>query len=568
MKDATLGQIGIRLAFTLALVIAVNMLMFALLYGDTFTTITLPYAENFDRLDRLTYRQFGGNWQVNDGALLQTIQDDTDLFAVLPLRLETSHSYRFEADMQFVSGAKGGGLLFNMQNADKRQQSHLVRFGVDPDGVSYLVYGYFDENLNFVSQGSVTPFDAINNADRASLALAIHGVQYEIRVNDVPVQAAIPLQYFGGNVALTTWFSQVAFDNVEVIQSSEAAAEPTALPVQEGVLFTDTFDDVSRQGDWQPFSGNWTFEPGALVQTKVDGFDFGASANERFQQYILRVEFQHRQGEGGGVLFNMPYRDSQRGAHMVRYFPDNTLAWGYFDDQNNFHGQGSQAVSSPSTSLHTLEIRVGDAYYAITLDGMPLVENIPLLSYTGYVGLTTSQSVVSFERIEVFPLGAQVSAGIAGDWQQSSNTIIQQSTALSDYFTSTGVSAEVFQASVEITLAEGTGGGLVFGALADDIVAGTHLVRLVDGGQRLEWGVLDQQQQFQRQGGADLSTMNLTTHLLELNVGSETYSISVDDVRVASDLPHTAQTGWINFNSMGGPVTFANFRLSLTSLTD
>src|SRR5579871_5348424 len=115
--------------------------------------------------------------------------------------------------MQFVSGPKGGGLLFNMQDDDDREQSQLVRFGIDPQSVPYLVWGYFDQNLNFTSQGSITPDTSLTNATGATLGVTVHGQQYDISVNGDTVQANVPLQYYGGHVALTTWFSQISFDN-------------------------------------------------------------------------------------------------------------------------------------------------------------------------------------------------------------------------------------------------------------------------------------------------------------------------------------------------------------------
>lgn len=571
MKDATLGQIAIRLLFVIALVMTANLLLFTFLYADTFAALTLPYTEDFSHLERLVYRQFGGNWRVQDGALLQVDQNNADLFAVIPLHLDPTQGYRFESEMHFVSGSKGAGLLFNMQHADNRQQSQLVRFGIDPQGVSYLVFGYFDENLNFVSQGSISPFEAIADAERATLAVIVHDEYYDVVVNDETIQANLPLQYFGGALALTTWFSQVEFDNIEVDPATVSPLQTNLpLPESDGVLFSDSFDDLASQSNWERFSGDWTYEPSALVQTNVNGFDFGASASGTFGQFTLKVQFQHREGEGGGVLFNMPYRDSQRGAQMVRYFPDNTLAWGYFDERSAFQGQGSVAVSPASTLKHVLEIRTDSLSYAITLDGAPIVENVPLVSKSGFVGLTASQSIVSFEQVDVLAPGAQIPAAVLleGDWLHSGETIVQQTTAAGNYFTSTGVSAETFKAAVQITMTEGTGGGLAFGGATDDNVAGAYVVRFNNSGRSLEWGILDQQMQFYAQGNAALTASEKAAHLLEINVGVDVYSVSVDGILVASDIPIAAQSGWIAFTSIGGPVTFENFRLSLTGITD
>src|SRR5258707_15229726 len=106
----------------------------------------------------------------------------------------------------------------------------------------------------------------------------------------------------------------------------------------------------------------------------------------------------------------MPSRDSQRGAQMVRYFPDDSLVWGYFNDRSEFQGQGSKTVTPAGTGDHTLDVHADGNTYAISLDGSPVVDSVPLLSKSGYVGLTASQSVVSLEQIDVLNPGAAPAA--------------------------------------------------------------------------------------------------------------------------------------------------------------
>jgi hypothetical protein len=119
--------------------------------------------------------------------------------------------------------------------------------------------------------------------------------------------------------------------------------------------------------------------------------------------------------------------------------------------------------------------------------------------------------------------------------------------------------------AIQVTAPEGTGGGVAFGAATDDNVAGASLVRFTDGGRSLEWGVLDAQQTFQSQGSVSLGGISGASHLLELGVTTSDYSILVDGKAVATALA-APPTGWIEFTSLGGPVTFANFKLSLTAI--
>ncbi|MEZ4729872.1 MAG: hypothetical protein R3E79_22300 [Caldilineaceae bacterium] len=222
LQDETipLPFLGKALALALVALIITNGLLFLFYYGDTFTPLALPYQENFENLTRLDYRQFGGQWRLRDNTLVQTDPKDTDLLAVIPLALPSEQHYQFGVHMNILQGPKGGGLMFNLQHPDSRRQSHLVRFG-NGDGKDYLVFGYFDENLQFIAQGSLPPPDITGGVE---LAVRVHDQTYDVLVNGHPQQLEIPLQYQGGHVALTTWFSSVAFDDLSVTALAQAPA--------------------------------------------------------------------------------------------------------------------------------------------------------------------------------------------------------------------------------------------------------------------------------------------------------------------------------------------------------
>lgn len=434
LQDETIPLPFLSKALALALValIIANGLLFLFYYGDTFTPLALPYQENFENLTRLDYRQFGGQWRLRDNTLVQTDPKDTDLLAVIPLALPPEQHYQFVVHMNILQGPKGGGLMFNLQHPDSRRQSHLVRFG-NGDGKDYLVFGYFDENLQFVAQGSLPPPDITGGVE---LAVRVHDQTYDVLVNGQPQQLEIPLQYQGGYVALTTWFSSVAFDDLSVTALAQApapgaatgesaptpvtapaAANPPAIvntpvantpaeapaqvapPTGQNPYFTEQFAGNADQTLWTPLTGDWHFEEGALVQQNPDGYDYSISRAGVFARYALSVHFRHRQGVGGGLLFNMPDSDTKRNGHLVRYFEDNTVAWGYFDHENVFTGQGYATVDPPGDQLRTLQVIVGDTAYTILLDNRMIAENVPLVSTGGHIGLTASKSIVAFEEV-------------------------------------------------------------------------------------------------------------------------------------------------------------------------
>ncbi len=449
MQTETFSLRFITVAIALAgtLWIAANAGIFMALYGDTLTPLTLPYLETFDTQQRVDYRRFFGQWQIQEQTLVQTDQNLADVFAVIPIDLAAYPAYQFGAHMQVQEGPNGAGLLFNMQRADLVDESHLVRFGVT-DGRAYLAFGYFDEKGQFVGQGSVEPPDTSQGVD---LAVAVYADHYDILVNGQPQQRAIPLQYHGGKVALTTWFSKVAFDDVAITPVTQPIGTDRAAPVVVDTLpitadlaattalsaigsppasmagftttttnptpvvlstgepsrFTQNFAEAVDQTQWTPFSGDWQFTPDALVQQQTDGYDYSISHAGSFTQFTLRVRFHHRTGlAGGGLLFNMPESANKQQGHMVRYYEGRALVWGYFDDQGNFVGQGDKAVEPPGAQTHTLQVVADSTVYAIFLDDTLIAEQIPLVSPGGHLGLTASQSIVAFETIEVAALPA------------------------------------------------------------------------------------------------------------------------------------------------------------------
>src|SRR5690606_27802985 len=174
---------------------------------------------------------------------------------------------------------------------------------------------------------------------------------------------------------------------------------------QSGVIiaaFTDTFEDPSTESEWLSLGGNWTFESGTLIQSSPEGEDYSISHAAAYEQFILRVQFSHREGAGAGVLFNMPQTDSLHNAQIVRYQDENNLVWGYFDDEGIFQQQGSTPVMNPETSSRILEVATNGSSYGIMLDGRPITVGVPLHSTNGYIGLTTSNAIAAFEQVEIF----------------------------------------------------------------------------------------------------------------------------------------------------------------------
>ncbi|MFZ4664031.1 MAG: hypothetical protein ACOYNY_43940 [Caldilineaceae bacterium] len=374
-----------------------NSALFLIIYRDTLTPLTLPYLETFSNTHRLDYRQFGGQWRVQEQALVQSNAAEADEFAVIPLYLAPEQAYQFGATMKVLAGANGAGLAFNMQQKDDLRQSHLVRFGAN-EGNPYLVFGYFDENDTFVAQGTQASVDLTPGA---TLRVLVQGDTYAVLINDQIQQAMIPLHYQGGYVGLLTWFSSVVFDDVIITTDADAVTTDRVVTAPT-ILLTQNFAAGIDQSQWQPLNGDWQFTEDALVQQKEEGFDYAISHTARFDQFVLRARFRHEAGTaGGGLLFNRPDNETAKRGHLVRYDQGKTLIWGYFDDQGKFIAQGYQAVEPPGDQAHTLQVSSDGNTYAILLDEALIVQDIPLISRAGHIGLTASQSVIAFESVEV-----------------------------------------------------------------------------------------------------------------------------------------------------------------------
>ncbi|MFN8529664.1 MAG: hypothetical protein U0670_13730, partial [Anaerolineae bacterium] len=393
--------------------------------------------------------------------------------------------------------------------------------------------------------------------------------------------------------------AQVGFDDlrVEALTQAEATSQPavpsdqptvqpqpeaTSVPsAAEVSLYGTNFTEDGAATQWMPLSGTWTFEPGAMVQTQTDGFDLTTVLNIPFTApYTLHTTLRHRQGIGGGVLFNLAAVNSKNGGTMVRYFDDGSVvAWGYFDAAGAFNGQGNAPVSVPGTDPHSLEVTVDSASYRILLDGVILAENVPLMNAVtpSYIGMTASQSITAFESISVTApdtapaTTSLVTGGIdttaaVGDWQVSGTSVTQQLPELTDYFAGTGIAAETFTLSVDVQLSTDNpqaGGGLVFHMTGRDNPSGGAMVRFGSGGSEVFWGEYSPDGVFTGTGGAPLTSTPGELLALQITVRSSAYDVSVNGTVIAEGLPITRADGWIGLISFSGPVTFSNIQLTM-----
>ncbi|MEZ4667031.1 MAG: hypothetical protein R3E39_03775 [Anaerolineae bacterium] len=399
----------------------------------------------------------------------------------------------------------------------------------------------------------------------------------------------VPLVYHGGAVGFISATSQVAFDDVRVgaetvanpnnpKQPAEQVQQPLSIDTETNNLFADISNGNSSASLWQAISGEWRFEQGAYTQTQLDGFDLSMIYQHAFNSpFTMLTTFQLKEGSGGGgLLFNLPAANTKNGGYMVRYFENGSvLAWGYFDENGAFFGQGSVSVTPAEKDVHTLGVHVSDQSYSIELDGTEMAGNVPLraTTVTGYLGLTASQSVVTFNDVSVsapinqtMPM-ANIDTELAtGNWVVESNTISQLDTGNMDFVAGTGLAGERFTFKADITLPPdntNAGAGIVFHMDGRDDLSLGYMVRFGNGGRELFWGQYDEVGNFVGKGGIPLEPTAGIKRELMLVVHDTSLDIWLDGMSIVKAIPLERSSGWIGLISFSGPVSFSNVNLQL-----
>ena len=505
---------------------------------------------------------------------------EPDLMNVIPLKLESDLDYRFSADLRFVRGRTGGGLMFNMQQSSTRQESHMVRFGTGDDGQGYIVYGTFDENFVFNSQGT----QVINLENQHRLGVQIHDNSYDVLIDDRIIAENIDLVYSGGYPALTSWFSMLAYDNISlaevddsnlIVDRSDIALDVMPTTQIEEVTppsyFYDDFTSDQLSQRWIPLSGQWQIQNDSLVQQQAEGFDLTIRTANAYDSYVFTTRFQQTSDSGAGIIFNMPNADNLFGAHMARFFPDDVFVWGYFDEQEGFVGQGFLPMESAIGRNETITVVADGQTYNLALNGVDIVNDVPLATSSGYVGLTTSQTTAIFDQTEVrSPTVESLILELQpqeGDWSTDGSVVTQNDDAATNVHRSVGVYGEVFTAQVIVKLPDrrsNAQAGLLFHASDTQNIRGAHWVRLANDGIQLLWGVVDNDLNYIQNGVADLDTVIADSRLLTLQVKANTYDILVDNKTIEQGISVERSGGWLSFSASGGPTQFSNFKLSLT----
>ena len=350
------------------------------------------------------------------------------------------------------------------------------------------------------------------------------------------------------------------------------ALPPPNAPVEVAAVAGDNL--LADPAAWLAVAGEWQPADGMVTALAVDLYDFAYLYQQPVAQAQFGARIRHNQGIGGGLLFHAADSSTARGAHMVRFYDDTSIVWGFFDEAGVFQGQGSAPVAALGAGPHTLEVMSDGATYAIRVDDVLVVQGVPVRTQGDFFGLTASQSEAVFEMVTTSGMAPTATAAAPsrlmpgkGDWVEQDGAIIQRSTEYADLYAGLGFQGQQYSASADIQWpldneAPATGGGLLFNMSEPAKIEGAHMVRFSQNGREVFWGYFDDAGIFQGDGGAALDLNLEQPHTLQVVVGASTYAVYVDGALVAENRPLRRQGGYVGLLTYRGPITFSNIQLA------
>jgi len=328
-----------------------------------------------------------GQWGSEEGKIIQAEKDGFDL--ATGFAGETFSAVDLEVAIEHLDGV-GAGLLFNMPAADALQGAHMVRYA---DWTDAIVWGYFDELGQFNGQG----YAKIEPPDGSAHTLRVVSGEgsYAVYLDGEQLVVDLPLFSNSGHIGLITSKAEASFGSIRAASNGQPSAS-FAAPAASNDFF----------GDIETISGEWLQEGTKLSQINEATYDFSISTGVYAGLYTLETEIAlpddpDLQDAGGGILFHMPERSSRTGAHMVRFTGQDSLIWGYYDQDGTFVGQGREQLDVTGALNHKLKVAVDKDSYRITVDDQEVALNVPLKQEEGWIGLVSYRGPVAFDGVSV-----------------------------------------------------------------------------------------------------------------------------------------------------------------------
>ena len=586
-------------------------LKFRLAPEEPFNEFVYPYEENFDDVDihKWFKNESSGVWTVRENKLTQTQLINRDMNIFVPRWLVSERRYKISVEIELISDGKAAGINFNAQYPNIFFQHHRVLI-MNSGAAFELSTGLVTKSNEYEERFNVS----LNSIDfPARLDVYVGEDTYEVWINGKKLIENRPLVFRNGLVGLIASGGPVIFDDLILAEDIDVAFKidlsefETSLPDVEyidleNILYSSNFGGNFQENDWQALSGNWEIIDGYLSQQNPEGFNFGIVYRaEEFRQFILRAAFSHKEGIGAGLLFNMPESNHINGAHMVRFAESgNGVFWGYFNQNGTFIGQGYAIMSVNPSSAHTIKVVSGEGVYDIYVDNQKIANNIELMSNSGFIGLTTTQSSAAFALVDISnfrdnsivelareisiwsdPLRAQQSIlingfssnsenmnwiPISGHWRTSQNTLLQTDQGGYDFaIVYQGEIFQDYQLDVPLNHIRGRGAGIIFNMLSQDNLKSAIMVRYSDVANLLMWGYFGGDGLYMGQGYAEVASPELDTHTISVVSKEDSYDLYLDGQTVVKDVPSIRNNGYIGLITSRSTARFGPISLSSLS---
>ncbi len=362
--------------------------------------------------------------------------------------------------------------------------------------------------------------------------------------------------------------------------------------------------------NWLPIKGAWQARDGGVEHTTRTDFDNYIAYTTRFEPpFAFNATVQHLDGIGAGLLIGMQSLESNANSTLVRFETDGSaMFWGSFDEAGQFTGQGFAPIRIDTLAPQRVTIRNLGNSYDVILNGETVVTDLALTAGAGYVGLAAPETAVFFSDIRVSsldgiavsdPVAVELIEGvnvgnpvmvdngvavddtavveepptlldqvetISGEWIYEEGAIRQILQEPTDYVTGLNIFGRNYTLASTITLDPATpdsGGGFIFHAPDRDQLAGSTMVRLLNGGEQIVWGQFDETGVFQGAGNIELDLSIDESHDIAITVGNSNYDILVNGETIVRGLPLAVREGWIGLVAYRGVVTFEDVILDL-----
>ncbi len=376
-----LPSIGLIVIF-LSLLIALNLGLHTLLKPEGVFVTQLPYSTQ----SLEGWQSVSGNWQASNG-LIQQLEQGRALITS-PLQLSTSPRQN-EVIRVHIRLEPNAGLSFGMLGPNTLEASHIL-FLADRN----LVAAYMNSEGKLETQASLPLAESLGK-ERA-VTIHLKGTSYDVFLEHELVLSNLALEAKGTYLGLIAeGQTQLHGLVVDTVPQATVSTTSVTLPPRQNKRIDFNF---ALDQNWSILSGEWSITQGQLQQSTKEGFDHIIMFPAESSKQTLELELNHQTGFGGGLVFNSPAQESKANAHMVRFHEEagqRQLLWGYFNDNVEFVSQGSLAFIEASNK-QTLRVQINELNYNLWVNDQLLVQDIPLHSSQGYLGLTSSQSNVNF----------------------------------------------------------------------------------------------------------------------------------------------------------------------------